>query len=207
MPTINRQFAVSGTLNTTLLKYVLAILSLASLSAAHAHGVQGGGFVNGLMHPVFGPDHLLAMVAVGILSVQIGGKALWTVPTAFVALMLLGGFLGMQNVLFPAVETGIAASVLALGVALASYKNLPVAAAMVFVGVFALFHGYAHGQEMPAIASPWLYALGFVIATASLHIVGLLIGVLAHKIKNGDTLLRYTGAGIAGIGFAILTGI
>lgn len=188
-------------------KILPLFLALFMANSAHAHGVQGGGLINGLMHPVFGIDHLLAMVAVGVLSVQIGGKALWTVPAAFVGLMLVGGLMGMKNVAFPPVELGIAASVLALGIALAFDKNLPIIAAMCFVGVFALFHGYAHGQEMPAIASPTLYALGFVIATAGLHIAGLFIGALANKIKHGEVLLRYTGAGIAGIGFAILTGI
>lgn len=188
-------------------KTLILFLPVIMMPVAQAHGVQGGGLINGLMHPVFGVDHLLAMVAVGILSVQIGGKALWTVPAAFVLLMLVGGVLGMKNVAFLPVELGIAASVLALGIALAFDKNLPVIVAMVFVGGFALFHGYAHGQEMPEIASPALYVLGFTIAMVSLHIVGLLIGALAHKLNHGEALLRYTGAGIAGIGFSILTGI
>lgn len=188
-------------------KYLPLIFGLFLFNTAQAHGVSGGGFVNGLMHPVFGPDHLLAMVAVGILSVQIGGRAIWAVPSAFVGIMFLGGLWGIYDMPFPAVETGIALSVLVLGVALAFDKKLPISWSMVFVGFFAAFHGYAHGQEMPAVAKPELYAAGFIIATISLHIVGVVIGEIARHVRHGESLLRYLGAGIAGIGFSILFGI
>lgn len=189
------------------LKSALLFAGLSINALAHAHGVQGGGFINGLMHPVFGPDHLLAMVAVGILSMQIGGRAIWAVPSAFVGVMLLAGLWGMQNLPFFAVETGIAMSVLVLGIAMALDKKMPVAWSMLFVGFFAAFHGYAHGQEMPSIAQPTLYAAGFLIATISLHITGVVIGEIARHINNGKSLLRYLGAGIAGIGFSILFGL
>ncbi len=165
------------------LKLFLLMLGLGSSMIAHAHGVQGGGLINGLMHPVFGADHLLAMVAVGVLSVQMGGRA------------------------FFAVEIGIALSVLVLGVAIAFDKKMPVIWSMLCVGFFAFFHGYAHGAEMPNLAQPALYALGFIVATAFLHIVGIAIGEISKHVKNGESLLRYAGASIAGIGFAILFGI
>lgn len=201
------QTTFNAMINTTINKISLFIIIFLFLPFAHAHGVEGGGFINGLIHPVFGPDHLLAMVAVGILSVQIGGKAIWAVPGAFVALMVVGGLMGMKELPFPAIETGIALSVLVLGVAIAFDKKLPVLWSMVFVGFFAIFHGYAHGFEMPVVAQPLLYALGFVIATAGLHIAGVLIGLIARYIRRGESLLRYLGAGIAGIGFSILVGL
>lgn len=174
---------------------------------AHAHGVQGGGLVNGMLHPVFGVDHLLAMVAVGALSVQMGGRAIWAVPLSFVVLMLCGGIWAMMGMPFFVVETGIALSVLVLGIAIASDKRMPTLLSMVCVGFFATFHGYAHGMEMPDLAQPLLYAVGFVLATAFLHVAGIAVGQVAGKIKRGDSLLRYTGAGVAGFGLAILMGI
>lgn len=188
------------------LTYLTLLCGLLVANTVYAHGVQGGGLINGLMHPVFGPDHLLAMIAVGILSVQIGGRAIWTVPAAFLLLMLLGGILGIYNVPFPAVETGIAASVAVLGLAIALAAKLPVLLAMIFVGIFGLFHGYAHGMEMPSVAKPILYATGFIIATAGLHIAGVLIGFISHYIPRGDVVLRILGAVIAAIGFYFLLG-
>ncbi len=192
-----------------ILKLFLLMLGFGSsmFAHAHAHGVQGGGLVNGLMHPVFGADHLLAMVSVGILSVQMGGRAIWLVPTAFVSVMLLGGIWGINEMPLFAVEQGIALSVLVLGIAIAFDKKMPIIWSMLFVGFFAFFHGYAHGAEMPNLAEPALYALGFIIATAFLHIVGIAIGEISKHVNNGESLLRYAGASIAGIGFAILFGI
>ncbi len=186
---------------------LLVLLAGSSSMLAHAHGVQGGGLINGMMHPVFGVDHLLAMVAVGALSVQLGGRAIWAVPMAFVSVMLLGGLWGIKGMPFFAVEQGIALSVLVLGVAIAFDKKIPIVLSMLCVGFFALFHGYAHGAEMPQLAQPALYALGFILATAFLHIVGIAIGEIAKSVRNGESLLRYAGAGVAGIGFAILFGL
>lgn len=188
------------------LAYLTLLYSLLMPHSVYAHDVQGGGLIDGLMHPVFGPDHLLAMVAVGILSVQIGGKAIWTVPAAFLVFMLLGGIWGIYNMPFPAVETGIAASVAVLGLAIALARKFPVLLAMTFVGIFGLFHGYAHGMEMPLVAEPVLYATGFIIATAGLHISGVLIGFVSHSIPRGDVVLRILGAVIAAIGFYFLFG-
>ncbi len=190
---------------STLKKSLALAAGLFALTTANAHGVQGGGLINGLIHPVFGPDHLLAMVAVGILSVQIGGRAIWTVPSAFLTFMLVGGILGMNDVPFPAVELGIAASVLVLGIAIALVgKHMPSIVAMLFVGIFGMFHGYAHGMEMPSVAEPALYATGFILSTAGLHIAGVLIGFVSHRIPKGDIVLRVLGAIIAVVGLYIL---
>ncbi|PLW79340.1 urease accessory protein UreJ [Candidatus Woesearchaeota archaeon] len=172
-----------------------------------AHEASGGGLINGLMHPVFGPDHLLAMVAVGIISAQIGGRAIWTIPTTFVSVMLIGGILGMMDVSIMGIEFGIALSVLILGIAIALDNKIKPVYASLFVAFFAIFHGHAHGTEMPNLAQPLLYALGFVIATATLHITGVLIGLTSKDLKKGPEILRFLGAGVAGIGFAILFGL
>jgi urease accessory protein len=187
-------------------KVLLAILvTLAIPAIAQAHEIgQGSGFNTGFTHPVLGLDHLLAMLSVGILSAQMGGRAIWSVPLAFVGVMLIGGLMGMNAVPFYSVELGIAISVLVLGIALVAEKKLPTWLAMLSVGFFALFHGHAHGTEMPEIGAPALYALGFVTGTAVIHIVGVFIGVFSKSFSSGPQLLRYVGAGIAGIGFHII---
>ncbi len=188
-------------------KFGIVLLLLLPLSVAHAHtGVGSGGFLVGLTHPVLGFDHLLAMVSVGILSTQIGRTAIWSVPATFVAIMVFGGVLGLRGVAIPSVETGIALSVLVLGAALAGGRQIHLAVCALFVGLFAVFHGYAHGDEMPHVADPYLYAAGFVTGTAAIHIVGVAIGLIATRIPRGPALLRYGGAGIAGIGFHLLVG-
>ena len=168
---------------------------------AGAHGSAGGtGFLSGLNHPVFGYDHLLAMVTVGLLSAQMGGRAILTVPATFVSVMAVGGVLGMSGVRLPFVEYGIALSVLALGSALLGAGRLPVIIAMGFVGAFAVFHGHAHGTEMPHFARPALYALGFSLATALLHVFGAVTGYFALRREGGTKLLRLMGLFIAASG-------
>ena len=175
-------------------------------AVSHAHTVGGGGFIAGLTHPVLGFDHLLALLSVGILSAQMGGQAIWRVPLTFVLVMLGGGILGINGVPLFSVELGIALSVLALGVAIALEKKLSSLLAMIFVGFFAIFHGHAHGTEMPSLSKPLFYACGFVLGTAGIHVAGVLIGIIADRLKNGGQLLRYMGAGIAGIGFHLIIG-
>lgn len=189
-------------------RVVLSILGVVFFlpAMAHAHTGDGGGFMAGLMHPVLGFDHLLAMLSVGILSAQMGGPAIWRVPFTFVLVMLGGGVLGINGVPLFSVELGIALSVLALGVAIALEKKLSSLLAMIFVGFFAIFHGHAHGTEMPSLSKPLFYACGFVVGTAGIHVVGVLIGIIADKLKDGGQLLRYFGAGIAGIGFHLIIG-
>jgi urease accessory protein len=163
-----------------------------------------GGFMAGLSHPVLGFDHFLAMLSVGILSAQMGGRAIWTVPLTFVSVMAIGGVIGIKGIGLPGVEYGIAISVAALGISLAMEKKLSIILAMMFVGFFALFHGHAHGTEMPSIAQPAFYALGFITGTAGIHITGVLIGLISSRSLKGAEFLRFVGAGIAGIGIYIL---
>jgi urease accessory protein len=172
---------------------------------ANAHTFQsGGGFLSGLTHPVLGFDHFLAMLCVGILSAQIGGRAIWTVPLTFVAVMAAGGGLGMGGIDLPGVEYGIALSVLILGLALAFGKKITPKLAMTGVAFFAVFHGHAHGTEMPELAEPFPYAAGFLFGTAGIHLAGVLVGGVANWIKAGPEILRYVGAGIAGVGVYII---
>lgn len=188
--------------------WIVSIFTIAGLFAAEAQahvGAHGAGFTIGAVHPFTGLDHLLAMVAVGLWAAQLGGKARWAVPSAFVAMMGAGGALGMLGVNLPGVEAGIAASVLALGLLIAFSARLPVAAGMALVGLFAVFHGHAHGAEMPGVAAPWLYVLGFIFSTALLHGVGLGAGMA----MNGklDRVMRLGGAALTFAGVWMLAGI
>jgi urease accessory protein len=189
-------------------KIVLATVGILSFlpSISYAHEGSGGGFMPGLTHPVLGFDHLLAMLSVGLLSAQMGGQAIWRVPLTFVLVMLGGGVLGINGIPLFSVELGIALSVLALGVAIALDKKLSPVLAMVFVGFFAIFHGHAHGTEMPSLSKPLFYACGFVLGTAGIHVAGVLVGIIAERIEEGTQLLRYAGAAIAGIGFHLIVG-
>lgn len=170
----------------------------AGTASAHTGDHAVTGFVSGLAHPFMGLDHLFAMIAIGLWAAQQGGRALWAVPAAFVAAMLAGGGLAGSGITLPHVETGIAASVLVLGLLIATQRQWAVTAGMALAAGFALFHGYAHGLEMPLAASPMLYALGFVLATVTLHGAGIL-GRLA-----GRRAVELAGAGIAATGLALI---
>lgn len=191
----------------TLSHAALAIALLAAGPAlAHTGAGEAGGFASGFLHPLLGPDHVIAMVAVGLWGVFLGAPAIWVLPIVFPLIMALGGALGMMGVPLPAVETGIALSAVVLGlcVLLALKPPLPVAA--VIVGAFAIFHGYAHGAEMPEAASAVSFALGFVIATGLLHLAGILLGSLARW-NAGRIAIRTAGGLIALAGGAFLTGL
>lgn len=190
------------------LLFVAAALAIAPSAWSHdGTTLPYGSFLSGLTHPVLGLDHLLAMVSVGILSAQIGGKAIWTVPGTFVVIMALGGFLGWVDIGLSAIEVGIAFSVLALGTAIAADRRVPLVAAMSAVGVFAVFHGYAHGAEMPTVAKPVTYALGFMTGTALLHLAGVVIGDISQHYAKGKIMLRAAGVAIAGTGAFFLLGV
>jgi len=165
-----------------------------------------GSFLGGLTHPVLGIDHFLAMVSVGIVSAQIGGRAIWTVPATFVCIMALGGLLGYLDIGLSAIEVGIAASVLVLGGAIALDRTVPIVFAMCAVAVFAIFHGYAHGAEMPSVANPYTYVAGFMTGTVLLHLTGVVIGDISQKYERGKLMLRLAGGGIAGTGIWFLVG-
>ena len=167
--------------------------------------------IDGFLHPLLGLDHLLAMLTVGLLSAQLGGRAIWTVPAAFVTVMALGGVLGVLGVPLPAVEYGIALSVIVLGLALLAKRRIPEVIAMIFVGLFALFHGHAHGAELPAVAvdAPNIiaYIIGFLTATIGLHVVGALIGYIALRSTRGALILRLSGAVVAALGLFLISSI
>lgn len=196
----------SGSIPSRLTAACIFSLSLLLVPGlAHAHSVgPAGGLLAGLWHPVLGFDHFLAMVSVGILSAQIGGRAIWSVPLTFVSVMIGGALLGMNGINIVEVEVGIAFSVVALGIALAAEKKVPTSLAMLAVGIFAIFHGHAHGAEMPEIVTPLLYASGFVAGTAAIHILGVFIGVICSRNVRSTDFLRFVGAGIAGIGIHLL---
>jgi urease accessory protein len=187
--------------------YLHALLLLLAPGLALAHegaSLPYGSFLGGLLHPVLGPDHFLAMVSVGILSAQMGGRAIWTVPATFVAVMALGGVAGWLGLPLTSIEAGIAFSVLALGAAIAAERRVPVVVAMAFVGTFAIFHGYAHGAEMPEVATPVTYALGFISGTAGLHLAGVVIGDISQHYATGKVVLRAAGGIIAAVGVYFL---
>src|SRR5262245_23234599 len=178
-------------------RWLTAVLIVISPSMAFAHPAvgQASGLLNGLAHPIGGLDHLCAMVAVGLWAAQRGGRATWLVPLAFVSVMAIGGVLAMLGFSLPLVEQGIIASVLVLGLLIAGAVGLPLPASVLVVGLFALFHGHAHGSEMPQNMSGVAYAVGFVAATVMLNLCGILLGVLARQ-TNTMQLLRYAGAAI-----------
>ena len=171
-----------------------------------AHNITGKiGFYDGLSHPVLGLDHLLAMICVGILSAQIGGKAIWTVPTTFVTIMTIGGLLGFLLIIdeFYFVEVGIVFSVILLGFGISIEKKIPVKLIMVFVGIFGLFHGI----EVPAAANPILFVLGFIFGTTTLHLLGVAIGYFSIKKTISLILLRLTGVSFSIYGIYLLNEI
>lgn len=175
--------------------------------AAFAHtGHAVGGFGYGFAHPLGGLDHLLAMLAVGLWAAQAGGRALWAVPATFLGVMAAGGGLALAGVALPAVELGIAGSVLAFGLLVAFAARLPLAAGVALTGAFALFHGYAHGAEMAAGASAAAYGAGFLVATALLHGAGVLAGQLG-RVRLGGALVRLGGAAMAAAGALLVAGL
>jgi urease accessory protein len=174
------------------------LLLLASASPAFAHVQQGQaqGFITGFRHPLSGPDHVLAMIAVGLWGAQLGQPAIWLLPVTFPMVMAFGGFLGLVGIPLPGVEVGIAMSAILLGLMGAREARPPLMAAAALVAFFAIFHGHAHGTELPAGQSGLMYSIGFVVATGCLHGVGIAIG-LVHRWPAGKTALRAAGAAVA----------
>jgi urease accessory protein len=184
----------------------LVVMTAAFAGPALAHTGVGAvhGFEAGLLHPLFGLDHVLAMVAVGLWAGLTGGRARYAYPLAFVAMMILAGLWGMSGAQLPGVEIGIAVSVIVLGLAIAVKATPPLAAGAAACAIFAIFHGHAHGAELPDGAGGLSYAIGFVLATAALHGAGLgLAGLLAAR---APLLARVAGGGLALAGMAILAG-
>jgi len=177
---------------------VVALLAIPSPLAAHEGG-SAAGLLSGLYHPISGLDHVLAMVAVGIWGSQLGQPAIWVLPVTFPMVMAFGGMLALMGLSLPGVEIGIGLSALLLGLMVAFEAKPDLRVAAVLVGFFAVFHGFAHGAELPAGQSGILYSIGFVASTGTLHVCGIGIGLI-HRWERGKRALRTAGAGIAAAG-------
>ena len=185
---------MSAVQTRTLARTMVALAVLFAQPAfAHMQRGEAAGLLTGFMHPISGLDHVLAMVAVGLWGAQLGAPAIWVLPVAFPLVMAMGGMLGFIGVPIPGVEIGIAASAIMLGLAVMFEVRPPLVVAALLVGVFAIFHGYAHGTELPSGQSALLYSLGFVVATGCLHAVGIGIGTM-HRWSWGQRVLRLAGA-------------
>jgi len=181
----------------------LALLMVAAPAYAHTGVHLHFSFESGFLHPIMGLDHLLAMFAVGLLAAQLGGRAIWLVPGAFVGTMILGALLGFSGAAIPGVEPVIVLSVIAIALPVAFALGMPVALAMVYVGLFAIFHGFAHGAELPSDGQALPYIAGFALATALLHAAGLAVGLACGRSVAGSGALALRAAG----GLVVLVGL
>lgn len=187
-------------------RLVLTILLLAAGSVqAHTEAAAANGFAAGFLHPLLGPDHLLAMVAVGIWGAALGAPLIWALPVVFPLLMVACGVLGIAGVPMPFVEAGIALSVVLLGLAILAAWRAPVVVALGLVALFGVLHGHAHGTELPTAASPAAYATGFVLSTGLLHLFGVALGWL-NDLPRGTAALRAIGGAMAAAGVWFLAG-
>jgi urease accessory protein len=177
----------------TLWLVALLAWSWPNTALAHVESGQAGGFLDGFQHPISGLDHVLAMVAVGLWGAQLGRPAVWLLPIAFPMMMAFGGMLGLIGIPVPGVEIGIAVSGVVLGAMVLGEVKAPLVASIILVGVFAIFHGHAHGTELPPEQNAMLYSLGFVISTGTLHAAGIGIGT-THRWRSGRVMLRVSGA-------------
>ncbi len=190
------------------LKTLIPLSAMAFLlpSLLGAHPAGGTGLLSGAVHPLTGMDHFIAMVAVGILSVQKGGSL--KAPLVFIGFMVIGSLLAFMNFRIPGVEMGIAMSLLVLGAAIASsMRAIPAVLSLGIIAVFAMFHGHAHGEEIPAMSNPAVYAMGFVLSTAALHMTGILIGTLALRHNTAYRVLRLAGVAMSFTGAVLLIGV
>jgi len=177
----------------------VCFLLFAGTTYAHSGTGVAGGLVSGFFHPFLGLDHLVAMVAVGLWGAQLEKPAIWLLPMTFPLVMALGGLLGIAGVAMPYFEIGIAFSALVLGLLIALKIKPPLGIAALVVGFFAVFHGYAHGTEVPAAANPLAYGVGFVVATGLLHLAGIVLGILTYW-PTGANAVRAVGGVIAALG-------
>ena len=189
---------------TTLARWMLIAAVLWPLRVwAHVGSGEAGGFLIGLQHPVSGFDHVLAMIAVGLWGAQLGAPALWILPVVFPMMMAMGGMLGLMGIPMPGVEVGIAISAVVLGFLVLAEARLKIKLAMLVVAFFAIFHGHAHGTELPAGQSGLLYSIGFVAATGCLHGAGIAIGLI-HRWQAGRLVLRTAGSLVCAAGIFFL---
>jgi urease accessory protein len=181
--------------------FAVVFVALLASAPAFAHIVTGaqGGFGSGFVHPLTGPDHFLAMFMVGLWGAQMGGRRVWTLPVTFPLIMTIGGIIGMTGLSVPGIEIGVALSILALGAAVAAAWRPAEWMALALIGFFALCHGYAHGVELPLSADPADYAVGFVLATGMIHLIGIGVGLALNKPMGGQLARLLGGAiGLAG---------
>lgn len=184
--------------------FVLLLLAVPAQSAfAHVEGGQAAGFITGLQHPWSGLDHILAMIAVGLWGAQLGKPSIWVLPIAFPMMMAAGAMMGLLGIPVPGVEIGIAFSAILLGLMVLAEVRPKLAVSIAMVGFFAIFHGHAHGTELPPGQSGLLYSMGFVIATGCLHGLGIVIG-LVKELPLGRQALRGAGSFIAVMGVVFL---
>ncbi len=204
---MNTKRAVSSrSVRPLVLPLLLLLTLIPSVASAHTETGGVGGFVGGFLHPLSGLDHIVAMVAVGLWGAYLGAPAMWLLPVIFPMVMAFGGALGVLAVPLPGVEFCIAVSGVMLGLAVAFAVRPPLWVAGVMVGFFAIFHGHAHGTELPNAANPFTYAVGFVMATGLLHLSGISLGLLTRW-PWGRVVVRAAGGAIACVGFGFLTGI
>jgi urease accessory protein len=201
---MRRRMQTAGRFAIAVAALGVALCLLPGPAAAHILSGAQGGFGSGFTHPLTGPDHFLAMFAVGLWGAQMGGRSVWTLPVAFPMIMVAGGVAGMIGIPLPGIEIGIALSILALGLAIALAWRPAEWIALVLIAYFALCHGYAHGAELPLSADPADYAIGFVLATGMIHLFGIGVGLALHKPMQGR-LARGLGAliGLGGIYFLV----
>lgn len=191
---------------TTSYAIALGVVFWMIAGSADAHIIQqdAGGFGSGFEHPLFGPDHFLAMFAVGLWGAQMGDRQIWTLPVTFPLIMVVGGVIGLLGIPLPRVEIGIALSVLALGLAIAFTWRPAEWIALVLISIFAICHGYAHGTELPKAADPADFAIGFVIATGLIHILGIGVGLALTKPMHGQiTRMLGTVLAVGGVYFLV----
>ena len=188
----------------TWLAFSVTMLAYIPTVGAHSMRAEGGGFITGLAHPFMGLDHLLAMIAVGIWAAQTGGNAVWRLPLSFIVMMTVAALISASGFSLPVLEPLIAGSVVLLGLMIAFAIRLPANSRMLLVAVFAVFHGYAHGLEMPQASSAFQYGIGFVLATTLLHLIGIGFGKIAYR---KHLLSRLSGSIITLAGLYLATAV
>jgi urease accessory protein len=204
--TVTREFPNMNRAAITLLSIILVYLAAAESALAHTGEGYGGGFIAGFTHPILGWDHVAAMVAVGLWGAFLGAPAIWILPIVFPLVMAFGAVAGIVGIPIAAVETGIAVSAVVLGLMIVFAVKPPIWVSAIIVGAFAIFHGHAHGTELPATANALAYAVGFVISTGLLHLIGIAFGLLVRW-PAGRVAVRGAGGLIAFAGVAFLTGV
>lgn len=194
-----------------LVAFAAGLMLAPAQALAHAEEGVAGGLASGFMHPLLGLDHLVAMVAVGLWGAQLGRPAIWVLPITFPTVMAMGGLMGVLGIPLPFIEVGVALSAVVLGVLVAMNTRPALWVAAVIVGAFAVFHGYAHGTELPDAANPLAYGVGFVVATGLLHLTGILIGLLirwpagAQVVRAGGGLIGLVGCYFLAVHTGLMT--